>query len=318
MEIKNIVCFSIIITFEMSFNTIAISLIFRKRSKTTLKDKLVTTLCFINISQTIPYSNELIFAILDSAEKRVCIAAAFLVCFATYTSIGYFVVLLIERYISVVFPFKYDVITHKKWVRNIFFMLPVLYGLMFSVPPLLGWGKYGHTQRNATYCGYDIKMTRPTDKSFFYTAIILTFGMPVIFTSLCFGHIYINLRRTALTCSRRFGHTSTITLSSWRTVKEQYISSLLTTLFYFVSWVPYTAVCFLHFYQFKVPQEFEDFAVYMSKSSTITSPVVYCLIEKRVWTSMKRNKRLDVELNTIVNRANCDVDIAHCHETGII
>ena len=44
-----------------------------------------------------------------------------------------------------------------------------------------------------------------------------------------------------------------------------------------------------------VPMGFELFAIYMSKSSTVTSPVVFCLIEKRVRSFLrKEDDRLDM------------------------
>ena len=56
---------------------------------------------------------------------------------------------------------------------------------------------------------------------------------------------------------------------------------------YFVSWVPYGVVCFMMYYRIHVPTPFEYVAIYTSKSATISSPIIYCLIEKQFYVFVK-------------------------------
>ena len=74
---------------------------------------------------------------------------------------------------------------------------------------------------------------------------------------------------------------SNISRASSISVREQGLSCFLTGVVYVVSWLPYTVVCFLFYTNTPVTVSFELIAIYLSKSSTISSPVVYCLIERR-------------------------------------
>ena len=62
-------------------------------------------------------------------------------------------------------------------------------------------------------------------------------------------------------------------------------------------------VCFLFFYNERVPIQLEHFAIYMSKSATVSSPIVFCLLEKDARKYMSRN------LSAIVSRRGSRPDV---------
>ena len=67
------------------------------------------------------------------------------------------------------------------------------------------------------------------------------------------------------------------------------ISCLLTALIYFASWVPYSVVCFISYMNKDVPVAVEYVSIYMSKSATISSPIVFCLVERKFRRFLRRH-----------------------------
>lgn len=288
-RVANIVSLLAVLIMGMPCNIFAIHFVYKqiiKKINRSLKDKVIAVLCICNICQEMAYSIELHSAIhYHQISDGACEVAAFMICFMTYNSIGYFVMLIAERYIRIVYPFKSESLLRKKSVIALCIAVPVLFGFSLAVLPLAGWGRYGRSRENSTYCGYDFKGERIA--SYLFTAVAVSFWLPLLLTISCFAHIVVELRRTTVSVARQYGKNSAISRDSVRSLQEQYISSMLAALIYIVSWCPYACVCVMFFYNKHVPLEVEYFSIYMSKSCTITSPIIFCLIEKRVrnyWT----------------------------------
>jgi len=197
-------------------------------------------------------------------------------------------------------------------------VFPIIYGLILGSAPLFGWGKYGRSRPNSTYCAYDFKEKTHNDESFFYTCIVLTFGIPLIVTAICFAHIIVILHRTAYVFARKFGRSSSLSRDSRKSVHDNCISSLCTGLIYFASWVPYACVCFYFFYEEEVSLNFELLSIYLSKSSTISSPVVFCLVEKRVRKFIRREPSvMSLAMNALnhVSLGQFEQKSKHCDDT---
>ena len=269
-----------IIFFSIICNVIAITFIQHKKSRKTLKEKLVFLLCSINLCQTIGYSIELYAAFTGKIQDVACQVQAFVICFSTYTTLGCFVSLTIERYLNIIYPFKCQVWLNDKFKVAQFLLLPILGGFVLGTPPLLGWGTYGKSRKDSTYCGYEFKGF--SDRSFFITVVICGFGIPFVMASVCFTRITRELQRTSSKYKRRYGRNASISVDSSKRAQEQEIYSIVTGLVYSTSWVPFSIVCFLFYFNQHVPMALEYVSIFMCKSATITSAILFCLIEKRV------------------------------------
>ena len=207
-----------------------------------------------------------------------CKASTFLLCSFTYSSIGYFVILSVERYVSIVCPYQ-----HKSWFtfKNQIITLAVapVYGFSIGVAPLLGWSGYTRPRSNSIYCSFDFQLSNT--KSYFIVAILFAFVVPVLVIGASFRYVIVELRCTYTRTRSKYGERSFITVESSKAVTGQSLSSLLTGLVFMGSWVPYSIVCFMYYTDQNVSREFEYSAKFLSKSSTISSTVVYCLIERR-------------------------------------
>lgn len=296
----SIVCLSTIITIGFVCNIFAIFFLYTNRKRAIIKDIIIVVLCLINLLQLSAFCLELYLVLHDGIGDTACIASAFLVCFCTYTAIGCFLMLMLERYTAILYPFKYVIWTMRTKTKISCFLIPPVYGLFLSGAPLLGWGGYGHSTPNSTYCAFDFKGRSMSDRSFFFFVVALSFGLPLVISAVCFGRIIVELRRTAWTVKRQYGRASSISRDSHKSTNEQCISSLLTSLVYIASWLPYSIVLFFFFYKKHVSIAFEYTAIYLAKSSVVTSPIVFCLIEKRVRSFIKTKTQLSY-MNDVIN-----------------
>ena len=200
----------------------------------------------------------------------------------TYTSIGYFVVLAYERFTSVTYPFKY-IQTFSKPGRKFFCLLaPGFFGLIMALPPLLGWSRYGlkTAEGRSGYCRLDFRDRSWTSVSYFVFISILTLLLPLTFTFTCFTRIVLDLRGQTMKNRRNFGKNSLISHTSLQMCRQQVLCTVLVTCVYLLSWLPHCVLCVSYYCGFEVWGSAETTAVMMSKSSTVTSPIIYCFIEK--------------------------------------
>ena len=224
-------------------------------------------------------------SILGFGSGSSCKIASFFVCSLTYTSIGLFVILAIERYVAIIHPFKYNPCFSRKNSSAWLLVAPV-YGFSIAVIPLFGWSGYARPHNNSHYCTFDFQI-QSTKSYFIFTSIIVFVG-PILLTAICFGLILVELRRTALETQRIYGKRSHITVQSSKAVIEQSLSLVFTGFVYFGCWTPYSVVCCYYFADQTVSFKVENIAKLMSKSSTISSTVVYCLIERRFRSFMQK------------------------------
>lgn len=305
------ICLSVVITTGIICNVFAITLIYVQKTKKLLKEKIVLVLCCINLCQTIGYIMELTFSISNDVQTCACVAEAFIICFSTYTIIAYICTLIMERYMAIVHPFLYLSSIPKRIVTFMCLLIPLLYGLFFGAAPMLGWGKYGQARINSTYCSFDFTDRSYRAKSFFYTAVICCFIVPITITVFCYVSILRELRSAAKKVTKSFGKMAVISRDSNKRTQENYISSILTGVVYMASWLPYGIVCFLFYYETHVPSSIEYFAIFMSKSATTSSPVIFCLMEKRVRRYILREHSAKMELSPIL-KSNVNINTFDC------
>ena len=153
----------------------------------------------------------------------------------------------------------------------------------------------------STYCSYQFESIN--DRSFFILGVVCSFVIPFAIVSICFAKIIKELRRTTEKYALRYGKSSNNSLYSTKAVKDQEIYSILSGVVYSVSWILYSIVCFLFFFNQHVPMAFEYFSMVMSKSSTISSLVLFCLIEKSFRKYVKRKPRENV-LSKCLHQSN--------------
>ena len=273
-------CFALIVFGCLTCNSCAIAFINTKnRSKGSLKDKIVTLLCVINILQVVGYLIELQATIKTEITNEQCQVSGFMISMLTYTSIGYFVALTVERYFAIKLPYKYE--TWFSDGRNAWWLgAPLLFGILLAVPPLVGWGKYSKDHVVDSLCTLSLD-AKYNAKSYFIVASIFAFVVPLTVTGVCFTHILCALHEVASDMKRRYGHESPLWHHGKRSFKEQWLSCLMTGVVYVGSWVPYASVCCCLFFGISVNETTEIISLFFCKTSTISSPIIYCFVEKR-------------------------------------
>ena len=282
MNFVNVTCLSFIIIFNLICNIFAMIFIFtKKKTNRTFKDEIVAALCSVNLAQALCYCTELSSAIQGSVLSHIqCELQAFVICSLTYASIYYFIVLAVERFTSIKKPTKHTIWFKSRRRRIGYIILPLFIGVLIGIGPLFGWSAYGKARLASTYCGFDFKKRGWGTIFYFVTVIVLAFLIPVMITGACFGYILNELHRRRLSNIKEFGRNSIISVSSSRLFRGQSLSLVLITTVYFVSWIPYVLVCCRFYFESPVDQTVEYIAIYMAKSATVSSPIIYCIIEK--------------------------------------
>ena len=207
----------------------------------------------------------------------VCQCTTALVCSLTYTSIGYFVVMALERYAAIVHPLKYER-WFSKFITQTCYIIPPICGFALGTAPLFGWSRYGKTYEKSTYCEFDFRSKGTT--SYFLFTVVAMFVIPVTTTLVFFSCIIRDLRRTAASTRRKYGENSKITIATNKALNDQSISSILTGLVYIACWLPYSIICFQYFVGQEVSSTFANIGRFLAKTCTIFSPIVYCWVEK--------------------------------------
>ena len=287
MEVINFGCLLTIVISGLIFNTIAILSICMKHTRLTLKDEVTLGLCVSNLIQLLlAYTIELDATYTGDFNELTCVMESFLICFCTYAAIAHFVLLSVERYISIVTPYRAERLFRKCWVKFLFLSLGWVYGLIFALPPLFGWNSYTKTRPDSIYCSLSFHDKSYETKIYFYILVIFNFILPLILMLTFFVRIITELKKATRRAVHRSGRSSVVSRCSQKNVVGQGITLLLIVMLYMLSWVPYVIVCFLFYYDIPVSRLTEYLTVYLVKSSTTSSPIVFCLLEKQFWNFM--------------------------------
>ena len=290
VDVTAVIILCVIIILSTTCNTTAIYHI-RNSSKKSLKEKIVLLLCTINLFQALGgYSIELHAAFTGGIKSIECQIQGFIVCLCTYSNIGLFVSLTIHKYLIIIYPFQSDRWLKGRFIPASFLIVPLITGFILGTPPLLGWGKYWKPRNESFYCSYVFE--NMTDRAFFLSAVVCGFAIPAVLASICLKRIVKELRRATYKYRRRYGKSSSISADSSKRVQEQELHSVLTGVVYFLSWSPYCTITLLLFFQQHVPKELEYFSICMCKSSTVSSALLFCLIEKRARQYIKEKVSL--------------------------
>ena len=93
--------------------------------------------------------------------------------------------------------------------------------------------------------------------------------------------ILSELTGVARNMGARYGKHSQLFCQGRTIVKEQWLACLMTGVVYVASWLPYGYVCTSMFFGGVVTEITECVVIFLSKSSTISSPIVYCMVETK-------------------------------------
>lgn len=285
MDVVHFVSILCIVITGIICNTLAILSLCMKPTQPTIKDRVTLSLCISNLIQVlIGYTTELDTAYTGRFNETACKMEAFIIGFCTYAAIAHFVLLSIERYISIVTPYRADHHFKKGWIKCTFLLVAWVHGIVFALPPLFGWNSYVRTRPDSNYCSLAFQDRSVTSLAYFYVVLIFSFVLPITLMSVLFLFIIIDLRKASKRAAHRSGRSSVASRCSQRNVYTQGITLLLIILLYLLSWLPYVVICFCLFYDIRVSRLTEYFAACLVKSSTTTSPIVFCLVEKQFWT----------------------------------
>merc|ERR1711879_710669 len=100
-----------------------------------------------------------------------------------------------------------------------------------------------------------------------------------------------------------------ISMASYGNMRTQSLSVLMTGLVYCSSWIPYSIVLFKFFMHAQVSVDFELVGIFLSKSATISSPVISCLVERAFCPYVKEGLVNQLRLDNFIPVFDLQVDV---------
>lgn len=286
------VCMLVIIISGLVFNTAAILSICSKRGRMTFKDEVIFSLCISNLIQSLlSFTIQLDALYIENISSLGCSMESFLKCFCTYAAIAHFVILCFERYLSIVYPYLAQRWFPDRCLRALLLIAGWVYGLVFSLPPLLGVGSYRKTNSKSTYCFLSFEEKFLGTDIFVYTLLLFNFIIPLGITVVIYILIIRDLRKAVEVVTRTNGRGSIVSRSSQKNVRTQIIALLWTIFIYIFLWMPLAVVICLTYRGILVSPLTESLTIYFSKFCTVVSPVVFCLIERQFWKFVRDARR---------------------------
>ena len=298
MDTVEMTCLGIIICAALSCNIVALVFNLRKRTESTIKERTIIVLCAINVLQTLVYCMEMYSMYSGNETLQSCQVASLLMCSFTYSSVGYYVVVALERYVTASYLTDFtDYLSNTLWL-----IVPPVCGFSLGSAPMLGWGRYGKLHKTSSYC--TLNFTDPVDRSSTYYLVIFTvmFAVPVSISCFCLLHIFVQLYRRLTSTHNQNNDQKKVKKKKMRrhhskeesahqiiTSSEQVMMNFhMTGFVYFIFWLPYTVVCFMLYCDVEVASTYEYTAIYLAKSAIIAAPMFYCFIGSHLITGIMR------------------------------
>lgn len=290
MFVAAFICVLVMFLIGLILNTAAILFISTQKRRFILKDQLTLSLCGSNILQLlIGYTTELDALYTGKLNVISCTAASFMMFLCSYSAIIHYVLLSLERYVSIVRPYTAAQWFKRYWVKRLFLTIGWLYGLLWAIPPLFGLHSYAKIQTNSIQCTLVYAKRSSTAATVYYYGIfVLALFVPGTVMILFYVLIIAELRKAKKKAVHRSGRLSVVSIASGKniTIQKIIVCSLLTL--YMISWLPFTLISLFHY---NVTMTIECLAIYLAKSSTIWSPLIFCVLEKKFCNYLCYNHR---------------------------
>ncbi|KAM8741403.1 pinopsin-like [Acanthopagrus schlegelii] len=149
------------------------------------------------------------------------------------------------------------------------------YSLLWTLPPLLGWGSYG-PEGPGTVCSVQWHQRSAPARSYISCLFIFCLLLPLLLMVFCYGRILLALPAMARQVSR-------IRSSSERREGRVLVTVVSMVSCYLLCWMPYAVVALLASFGRPgvVPPAASLIPSLLAKTSTVLNPVVYVLLNNQ-------------------------------------
>uniref|UniRef100_A0A4W3I3D3 Teleost multiple tissue opsin 3a n=1 Tax=Callorhinchus milii TaxID=7868 RepID=A0A4W3I3D3_CALMI len=186
-----------------------------------------------------------------------------------------------ERYATVLKSTKADSTNYKKaWVYIAFSWF---YSLVWTLPPLFGWSKYG-PEGYGTTCSVIWHLRSPNNASYIICLFLFCLILPVLLMAYCYGRI--------IQAIRGVGKINQMTAQTREHRILLMVISMVT--FYLLCWLPYGTVALIGTFGNAdlITPTCSVIPSILAKSSTVINPVIYVIMNKQIYKECKHRNQV--------------------------
>ncbi|XP_022781140.1 melanopsin-B-like [Stylophora pistillata] len=211
--------------------------------------------------------------------KTGCKAHAFMIFLLALVSITHLVVISLGKYLTITKSLSRDSYFNR---RNVVLLIvgSWMYSLVFSVPPLLGWSKYGLEGINMT-CSVQWKSSAYSDWAYFGVVISSCFFLPLFVIISCYYKIHRVSRQIVANTSRRGGIAITASRALMKRHRKSAMYFLIIIAAFLMPWLPYATVAFLLALGHKVNPIATSACSVFAKISFFLNPMLYGIVQRK-------------------------------------
>ncbi|XP_062260650.1 vertebrate ancient opsin-like [Platichthys flesus] len=181
-------------------------------------------------------------------------------------------ILSYERYSTMMVPTEADSSNYQKISLGI--TLSWVYSLIWTVPPLLGWSKYG-PEGPGTTCSVDWKAKTTNNISYIICLFVFCLIIPFLVIVFCYGKLLCAIRQVS-------GINPSI---SRRREQRVLFMVVVMVICYLLCWLPYGIMALMATFgpPGLVTPEASIIPSVLAKTSTVINPVIYVFMNKQFY-----------------------------------
>ena len=241
------------------------------------------------------------------AATPQCILSAFVITWASITTIVHLVMLSVTLYLALNFPFLMSRLQRKAYSIAVFVLPCWLYGLLWGSMPLLGWSSYGKETSEGYRCGMNLQEHTFNVVSYNVSLLLAAFALPLMIAILCFLNVTRVFKILAESAANSNGIDSSMNRETRRQERSIYVLSMIMFSAFVLAWFPYASFVIMTVFKYPPSQRLFDIAAILAKSSSFYNPIIYAFAYKQFRTKMKRvfckrkmDRREKFEIKTVV------------------
>lgn len=275
--IKFVVCF-----FGIILNGLVILTICKNLRRSSPPSYLILSIAvsdLVSCSVAIPFSIAFYFQKQWPFGMAGCKAHAFMIFLLALVSITHLAVISVGKFLTITRSLSRDSYFSKSMVLWIVFG-SWMYSLVFSVPPLLGWSRYGLEGTNES-CSIIWESKVPSDKAYFGIIFFACYLLPITLIAFCYYKIHkvsSHVVETSLQINRVAMTMSEALLKKHRKSAMYFLIIIAVFLF---SWSPYAIVSFMTILGGSVDAVATSACSVFAKTSFLVNPMLYAIVSRK-------------------------------------
>nr|XP_032828234.1 parapinopsin-like [Petromyzon marinus] len=198
-----------------------------------------------------------------------CVTEGFLMSLFGIAALDSVCVLSVERYVVVCRPLGGLHFTPRHAALGL--AVAWLWALAWTVPPLLGWGRYG-PEGVGTSCAPDWADESVSGRAYILSFLVFCFTLQLLIIVFCYGRLMLTLHQAPKLSGG----------ASQRAERQVGIMVVLMVLAFLISWTPYAAcsIAVAVTPGLKLSPLLATVPLYAAKSSTAYNPVIYIILNR--------------------------------------